>query len=215
MYLKSFGCSFIFGNELPDDGWGTEYATASHMTWPARIARHKNLNYHCLARPGSGNLQILTAVLEAAALDPTAYFVVGWTWIDRFDYNDPHTTKWTTIMPNDKTELAKTYYKNIHSQYRDKLTTLLYIKSAIDTLKSKNINFTMTYMDDLILDVKYHTPSHILELQEYVRPYLTAFDGMTFLEWSRYNNYPVSDLWHPLVEAHEAGAQYLIDHNLV
>ena len=215
MYLTSFGCSFIFGNELSDDGWGTEYATPSHLTWTAHLSRHLGLNYNCLARPGSGNLQILTAVLNAAAVNPSEVFVIGWTWIDRFDYNIKNSERWQTIMPNDTTELAKTYYRDIHSQYRDKLITLMYIKLAIDTLKSKNIKFIMTYMDDLILDIKYHTPAHVLELQNYVKPHLTTFEDMSFLEWSRYHDYPVSDLWHPLEQAHKAGADYIIAQSLV
>jgi hypothetical protein len=70
-------------------------------------------------------------------------------------------------------------------------------------------------MDDLIIDKKYHTPAHILELQNYVMPHLTSFEDMTFLEWSRYHDYPVSDLWHPLELAHKKAADYIINHNLV
>jgi len=59
MIIKSFGCSFIFGNELTDDGRDTLYATSSKFTWPALLAKHYDFEYCTYARPGSGNLQIL------------------------------------------------------------------------------------------------------------------------------------------------------------
>jgi hypothetical protein len=40
MNLKSFGCSFIFGSELSDDGRNGLYATGSRLTWPAHVAQH-------------------------------------------------------------------------------------------------------------------------------------------------------------------------------
>jgi hypothetical protein len=118
MRLKSFGCSFIYGSDLTD----------INNSWPALLATQLGHSHKCYARPGSGNLQIAERVLnQIADSDNSDLFVVGWTWIDRFDYININTTwsgtPWSTIMPVDTTEIAKIYYRDLHSEYRDKLTT--------------------------------------------------------------------------------------------
>ena len=219
MNLKSFGCSLVFGSELADDGRDLTIPTPSNFTWPAHLARHLNYDYQCYARPGSGNLQIAERVLSHATDVDNSMFVVGWTWIDRFDYtnsvisNSPQASKWTnwrTIMPVDKTELAKTYYRGLHTEYRDKLTTLMSIRLVIDTLKQKNIPFLMTYIDDLIFDQQWHITPAVTDLQEYILPYMTAFDNLNFVAWSKKNGYPITKIGHPLEEAHAAAGDYII-----
>jgi hypothetical protein len=224
MKLKSFGCSFIFGSELADDGRDLPIPTASNFTWPAHLAQHLGYEYDCRARPGSGNLQIAERVLTHAVDNDSTLFVIGWTWIDRFDFtnsqinNHPIAAQWEnwrTIMPIDTTPLAKTYYQGLHTEYRDKLTTLMSIRLVIDTLKQKNIPFLMTYMDDLIFDQRWHTTPAVLDLQEYIKPYMTTFDNLNFLDWSRKNGYAISEAWHPLEDAHKAVADYLINQGLL
>ena len=207
--LKSFGCSFIFGSDLSDDGQTVTYATPSKLTWPALMAKKIGLNYACYARPGSGNLRILESVLSHAATGEKDLFVIGWTWIDRFDYTTTQ-DEWKTILPVDTTALAKTYYKDLHSQYRDKLTTLLQIRIAIDALNQSQIPFIMTYMDDLIFESKWHTTSAVIRLQEFVQPYMTTFEGNTFLDWARTKNYEISPTLHPLEPAHAAAAKFML-----
>lgn len=221
MILKSFGCSFIFGSDLADDGRNGPKPTPSQYTWPANIARDKGLDYQCYARPGAGNLQILEQVLNQVNDTQPSIFVIGWSWIDRFDYYDKdwdHRYKlspWSTIMPVDDTALAKTYYKHLHSQYQDKLTTLIYIKSAIDMLKEKQIPFLMTYMDELIFETEWHCTPAILELQEAIKPHMRSFNGQTFLEWSRSQGFEISEQLHPLEPAHLAAAELIKSYNLV
>ena len=216
MRLKSFGCSFIFGSELADDGSNGPHDTPSQLTWPAHLARHLSRDYVCYARPGSGNLQILENILnQAATSDAADLFVIGWTWIDRFDYYpanpaSPSRSPWRTIMPVDTDDLAKVYYKDLHSEYRDKFTCLTYIKLAIDTLTQKNIPFVMTYMDRLLFDQQWHVTPSVTDLQQYATPYMTKFDGQTFLEWSRAHGYLETAAWHPLEEAHQAAGEYMI-----
>jgi hypothetical protein len=154
MHLKSFGCSFIYGCDLPDE----DYSNCSQLSWPALLAQSCELDYSCYAKPGSGNLQILHSVLnELATSDTTDFFVIGWTWVDRFDYYDPENnnkfgTPWSTIVPNNDSALAKTYYQELHSELSDKFTCLSYIQLAITMLKQKNIPFIMTYLDELVFD---------------------------------------------------------------
>jgi hypothetical protein len=227
MKLKSFGCSFTFGTDLADDGRGEPYAKSSQLTWPALLAKDLNYEYNCYARPGSGNLRILETILTQAS-DFTAndLFVIGWSWIDRFDYTVELTGRdhiydvvglnvWRTIMPVDADNKAHIYYKELHSEFRDKLTTLINIKIAIDTLKQKNIPFVMTYMDDLMFDTKWHATSAIVDLQEYILPYMTTFEGNTFLNWSKQKGFPISETLHPLEAAHQAGFELIRSYNLV
>lgn len=208
MKLKSFGCSFIFGTDLPDDGNGAAWATPSKLTWPAHLAKHLDYQYLCYARPGIGNLSIAERVLNQAGCNEHSLFVVGWTWIDRFDYTDEK-DDWLTLRPTEEDRNASFYYKNLHSEYRDKLSTLMCMRLVIDTLKEKNCPFIMTYMDDLIFDSKYHAPPAIVDLQNYVRPYMTRFEDKNFLEWSQSKGYAISDTLHPLEEAHQAGFELI------
>ena len=210
MKLKSFGCSFIFGNDLKDDGRNGKYATPSKLTWPALLAQECNFDYTCYAKPGSGNLRILESILTHAASGEKDLFVIGWTWIDRFDYTDL-VDKWNTILPVDDGALARTYYKELHSQFRDKLTTLIHIKTAIDTLNHYRIPFIMTFMDELIFETKWHTTPAVTSTQDFIRPYMTTFQGKTFLDWSRKNNYEISPTLHPLEQAHAAASKLMIE----
>jgi hypothetical protein len=226
MKLKSFGCSFIFGSELADDGENGLYATGSCLAWPALLAQHWGYDYQTYSRPGSGNLQITERILNQAVNIESALYVIGWTWIDRFDYVSETASKWPadlsksgsgwgtgwkTIMPVDNTSVAKTYYRYLHSEYQDKLNTLISIRTVIDVLQSKNLPFIMTYIDELMFDTQWHVSPAVLELQEYIRPHMTCFGGQNFLEWSKQQGYPISAAAHPLEEAHAAAAQYILE----
>ena len=216
MNLKSFGCSFIFGTELSDHGRNGRYATGSQLTWPAHIATHFGYNYLTYSRPGSGNLQIAERVLSHLATNQQAFFVIGWTYIDRFDYinvDDPEKWRgmpWSTLMPIDTTDVSHTYYKNLHSEIRDKLTTLMSVRLVIDTLKQKSCPFIMTYMDDLMFDRRWHTTPAITDLQDYIRPHMTTFEGLNFQQWSKKNGYPITAIGHPLEQAHAAAGELII-----
>lgn len=212
MKLKSFGCSFIFGTDLPDDGRSGTYATASRMTWPALLADRHGLEYQCLAKGGAGNLLILSRVLGHAASDRDSVFVVGWTWIDRFDYADEFektSNDWKTLCPITTGSVAENYYRDLHSERRDLLTSLSYIHTAINVLESRQIPYIMTYMDDLLIDRSKNQFPSITCLQDNVVPRLTDFQGQTFLNWSRQRGFAISDTWHPLIDAHASAAELM------
>jgi hypothetical protein len=185
----------------------------SNHTWPALVAQHLGHDYECFAWAGLGNLQILERVLSQANTEP-AVFVVNWTWIDRFDHvQDDHS--WTTIRPTCTTAQAEYYYRHFHSQYQDKLTTLIMIKLAIDTLQQHGHQIIMSYMDDLIFETEWHISPAVLQLQDHVRPYMTTFEGKTFLQWCQHHGYRINERMHPLEEAHAAAADYLINQGLL
>lgn len=218
MKLVSFGCSFIYGNDLYD--CNTNFAKnvfgsldpgfyegrSSNLTWPALAAKELGLVYECRAEGGSSNLKILDQIIENAHTNPDSIYIINWTWIDRFSYVNSEGDTWHNILPSSSGHNAKMYYRNFHSTYTDKLNTLLYIKSAIDLLTSKNIPYVMTYMDPLMLESVYHVSPTIKFLQDFVKPVLTTFDGLSFLEWSAMNNFVISDNLHPLDDAHRAAA---------
>lgn len=218
MRLKSFGCSFIFGTDLSDHD-KNPLRPFSELTWPAHLARHLGLQYECFARPGSGNLQIAERVLSHLTDPEPCFYVIGWTWIDRFDFtncnieNDPKQAQWnnwTTLMPVDTSDLARTYYKDLHSEYRDKLTSLMQIKLVTDALIQRKQLFLMTYMDELMFDQRWnHTPA-VLDLQQAVRPLMTDFEQQTFLDYSRRKGFEISATLHPLESAHRAAAEHII-----
>jgi hypothetical protein len=118
-------------------------------------------------------------------------------------------------MPIDNDQKAQHYYRDLHSQYRDKLTNLVYIKTAIDTLKQKNIPFIMTYMDNILFETQWQFTSAIEYLQNYIKPYMTRFEGRTFLEFSKEKGFPISKTLHPLESAHQAAFELIKSYNLV
>jgi hypothetical protein len=163
------------------------------------------MSYDCYAKPGSGNLRIAERVLSQAACNEQNLYVIGWTWIDRFDYTNKD-DQWYTITPTTDTSTSRMYYRDLHSQYRDKLASLMAIRTCVDVLTEKRIPFIMTYMDDLLWETPWHTTPAIADLQNYSRPYFKDFEGMTFLNWSKDQGYPISDMLHPLEPAHAAAA---------
>lgn len=210
MRLKSFGCSFIFGTDLADDGRNGRYATPSRQTWPALLAQKLGMEYDCYARPGAGNLGIAERVMSQAACNEQNLYVIGWTWIDRFDYTGRE-DRWVTITPTTNTKLSEMYYRELHSQYRDKLTSLMSIQACIDVLNRKRCPFIMTYMDDLLWETQWHATPAVTDCQDYIRPYLKNFDGLNFLDWARKNSYPISDMLHPLEPAHSHAFELVYD----
>lgn len=219
MILKSFGCSFIFGTDLADAGTQFVNPPPSQNTWPAHLARHFGLEYKCFARPGSGNLQIAERVLSHLSESEPCVYVIGWTWIDRFDYTNSTVTSdpmlaqwhnWNTLMPTDTSDLSRTYYQGLHSEYRDKLTTLMHVKLVIDTLIQRKQQFIMTYMDELMFDQRWNYTSAVLDLQESIKSYMIQFEKQTFLNYSLHHGFKISSTLHPLEQAHKSAAQEVI-----
>lgn len=200
MTLHSFGCSFIYGSDLDSPS----------LTWPSLMARELGCHHICHAVPGAGNLQIMESVLQN--YQPGDICIVGWTWIDRFDFVDISDESWQTLRPALDHQHADFYYRNLHSQYRDMLTNLCYIKTVIDTLGDSN--YIMTALDYLLFEEvnpNWHQPNAVSKLQNLVKPHIKDFGGKNFLDWSRDRGFDISEKWHPLEDAHKAAADYFID----
>jgi hypothetical protein len=215
MKLKSFGCSFIHGTELTDQKMVGIKDMPSQLTWPAHLARNLGYQYACFSHGGSGNLQILSRILDQATCSNSLdLFVIGWTWIERFDYyvdnqNDHTVDPWHTILPVDQNSTAQVYYRDLHTEFRDKFVSLTSIKLAIDTLQQRNIPFIMTSIDELLFDQRWHVSPAMLALQSYIQPFITNFDGQNFLEWTKANGHPTGPGGHPLEAAHAAAGELM------
>jgi hypothetical protein len=207
--IKSFGCSFIYGSDLPGESY--EYIFSPSMfSWPSIIAQNLGMDHECCASPGAGNFKIFCDILSNSYPNEDSIFLINWTWIDRFDYVN-QIEKWDTLRPAESTGIEKFYYKNLHSHLTDLISSASHIVSAAEHLKSLNCPYIMTYMDYNLLhhiNPNWHDPRYLEVLQQKLSEILVNFDGENFLDWSRRQGYPVSDTWHPLEQAHQAAADY-------
>lgn len=214
MKLKSFGCSFVWGSELLDTDLNGPCSVASQHTWPALVAQRLGLDYECRARPGSGNFQIANHVMNHAALhDDDTMFVIGWTWIDRFDYivDEPDwRPTWETICPISDSAAARNFYRHVHSEPWDKLRNLTAMIAVLHYLKQLRIPFVMTLMDELVMDRRWHVSPAIGMMQAELGPCISRFDGVDFLTWSKQQGYAITEIGHPREEAHAAAAELML-----
>jgi hypothetical protein len=67
----------------------------------------------------------------------------------------------------------------------------------------------MTYMDDLIMDQRWNTTPAITDLQNYILPHMTTFEGQNFQQWSKKNGHPITAIGHPLESAHRAAGELM------
>ena len=216
MLLKSFGCSFTYGSDLhdctniPND--------CSHSTWPALLANSVDAGYECYAHPGIGNLQIYQTILDQVTLLDSEFFIINWTWLDRFDFIDPVQEHWHTLRPDGLTKEHQLYYKHFYHQYHTMLTNAAYISSTISILKQHNIKFIMTLLDETLfedINPKWQLPRPTKLLENQIKPCITKFDNLNFLDWSRREGFKISDNWHPLEDAHYAAFELIKSYNLV
>jgi hypothetical protein len=216
MKIVSFGDSFLFGTDLADSACGLpDIWRPSLSTWPALLATHAQAEYLCCAYPGVGNFFTLREIIRILAEEKNKqdlFFCIGWTWIDRFDYQgtSDHFI-WNTVRPTlDNQSVDDHYYRNLHSELTDKFHSLVWMHQAICLLEQAQVRYVMTMMDDLVFDTKFHAPSYVVDLQQRVRPHITYFDGSNFLDWSKQKNFAISAGSHPLEEAHQAAFDYLL-----
>jgi hypothetical protein len=200
MEIRSFGCSFTAGTDLVD----------CEQNWPQILA--KRLNVLCLnySEPGTGNLFIAESVLRHAR--PGDFCIINWTYIDRFDFVDPVSEEWKSILPGDTANYSKTYYRYLHSQYRDMLSNLLTSVAVVDFLEKQSIPFMMTVIDDLWFELvhdSWHNSTAVTRLQSRLRQHVFDFEGQNFLSWARQKSYSISVANHPLDQAHVAAADLM------
>jgi len=214
--IVSFGDSFIFGSELKNNNDGTK-------AWPGLVAQRLGLNYETCAIPGCGNESITRQILTYFSINPSdnVLAVINWTWGTRWDFYIKQVERWTTLgltcVPSKLTEyVSKSEGARIIEFYRDypgnstlwdKFRTLQTIYAAQQFLASKQVTVIQTYMDTELWDQTWHAPDYIKTMQKLVKDPMQDFEGKTFLDWSYFKEFPVTDPGlHPLESAHLAAA---------
>ena len=211
--IVSFGDSFIFGSELTKN-------TDVSKAWPGLIAKSLNCEYYTQAIPGCGNdriaEQIYSWFANNSAKDTLA--VINWTWTHRWDFYIAKSETWVSVgrscVPE---ELAKTvessqaqeiidFYNNWANQSLlwNKFRNLQTIYAVQSYLKERGVIAVQTYMDYHLFDQNYHAPDYITELQKLIKPQLELFENKNFLDWSYEKGFAVTEILHPLEEAHKA-----------
>lgn len=208
--LIAFGDSFTFGNDLHD--W--DDLTPSQSTWPALFAQYLKLEYICAAEPGASNNSIARKVLSFDFCSDDLV-ILNWTWINRWDFFNGK--EWETLRPSgcEDSIFARYYYKFFQSEEWDKFETLKHIQLIQGILEQRNIKYISTTIDELTIDTRWHSPCYTKTLIDLVSPKITFFEQRGFYHWSREKKFKISNLMHPLEEAHRAAFEYIKDLNVV
>ena len=201
MILASFGCSFVWGTELPD----CSATQPSALSWPALVAQDLGYEYRCFAQGARGNLFIAHQILcEARVAD---LVVVNWTYLDRYDVRESN-NQWNTYLPGDRDHGR--YFERYQNDYRDKLLTLFEIKNCIDYLRNNGKQFLMAAQDPLLFDFKYHTSAATYRLQREMQPHFLNFGGVSHLDWAVKQGHATTAQGHLESSGHRAVADYVL-----
>ena len=208
--IISFGDSFTRGTDLAD----CSDDHASQYTWPALMAKDFGVLYECDAVGGIGNMLIANRVLEFYEISQFKnrnFYVINWTWFERFDFLDVSLDQWRTIHPRHNNLESHFFYKHLDGETWNIVRNLHTIISTINFLQSHNMGFFMTCLDDLMwtknYDVRY--TSLINALQRQVQPYMHRLDKKNFYQWAKDKKFPMGATDHPLEEAHKQAASLL------
>lgn len=226
----SFGDSFTWGSDMKDtltaDEWRAQpkawrdlsenqfINTYSRNTWNAKLARTLGLDYICYAEQGCSNQSIVRQFFKyAPSFRSDDLINVNFTWRDRYDFYDVLTNNWVTVRPTgtEENRFHELYYKHIHGTVWDQVESLKSINLILCYLKFHRISYCITCIDDLIYTDPFHVDALITTLREESAKEIRWFDGLGLYEWSKQNNFPVSEMWHPLEEAHDAAFEHIMN----
>lgn len=158
MRLIAGGDSFVWGSELKDHKHGG-LGGNSLSTYSALLAQQHDLDYECVAIPGSGNDSIARRVIEACYDQDDIVVLVSWTWSARYEFWFTEENKWETISARqyelgDKVlglpkDFIQTYFKGVgFSDYWETYSSLREITRLQDHLTAKNIPYLFTISDN-------------------------------------------------------------------
>lgn len=201
MKLKSFGCSFVWGSELSDITLSSK--KHSQLTWPALLAQHFDFEYECYAFPGCGNFYIASQCLDQLASDEPAVYVINWSFIDRFDFVELSRDRWETLRPGlGNHECAEFYYRNLHSELKDKIQTMQLAKLVALELEAGGHPYIMTCMDELMFDQRWHTTAAMLAQQKFLQPRVQAWPAANWCKWAGSQGHKITAAGHLLDSGH-------------
>ena len=205
--IISFGDSFTQGTDLAD----CSANSPSQYTWPALMAKDFGLLYGCEAVGGQGNMLIsnqVIALYEKSLFKNRNFYVINWTWFERFDYLDIASDDWHTIHPRHNNLESHFFYKHLDSEIWNIIRNMHVIISTINFLQSHNMGFFMTCLDDLVWTKNYDVRYTLLinALQRQVQPYIHRLDKKNFYQWAKDEKFAMGATGHPLEEAHRKAA---------
>lgn len=186
-------------------------------TWPGLYARHRGLEYQCLAQVGRTSQFVLRTLFSSLRheVDPCLY-VIHWPSACRYEYVDRQRDTWVQINPNntidgnDTSEQVKlNYYANVNSLLGDKWHNLLMIHVAQKTVANTQHRLCMTTVDDFLYATDFHAPDYVLFLQDQTRDHVRDFNGQTFTRWAEINSFAIGPRGHPQDTAHRAAFDLL------
>jgi len=195
MILVAGGDSFIFGAELKDQIDGP-----SLSTYPALLAKQKNINYHCAAWSGNANNAIcrmtMTECEKLKKENKKIIALVTWTFTNRYEFRFNYNTSqkispWYSINPWSILDDISI----IENEFKSHNDIILYVqKENIKTAKRTGISdFAKTFFQH-VGDNEYYelysTLKEILLLQFYFTknniPYLFMPADNHFFEHENY-----------------------------
>jgi len=224
--IIAFGDSFTWGSDMNDTFRFEEYYkiykyhptcrysnSYSRSTWQALLAKHLKIDYACYATEGCSNQTIVRTFFEHVhEIDSTDIVIINFTWRDRYDFLDSVTHKWENVRPTctkDTSKFAEMYYKHIHNSYWDNIESLKAINLLIGYMKTHNIEYIVTCIDEMIYYDDIHVTPTITAMRHAYENDITWFNDVGFHQWSKDNKYPISEMWHPLEEAHQEAFNYI------
>lgn len=117
-------------------------------------------------------------------------------WMKRHGINNVQ-----TFMDRSMFECYRGNRVDHYAAYRDPSWPEITSESELDDLP-------LEIRSEVLLDYsKTAVPNFVKILQDEVYPGLESFDGRTFLEWSYHKGFTVTDLLHPLEDAHRAACE--------
>jgi len=199
MRLITHGCSFTYGEELPNPS----------LSWPSLVATKLGCQVINFAQPGYSNDAIVQDLLQADLSDATV--IVGWTSYLRMQIVDAN--GWFTVAP------GKVFKKQNDSEHRKMFSELAsslldeqwlykrYLGQIVllqNYLKQNNVKYKFVNA----FDNQHHITDHKL---------LSKIDTSNFIGWSNEGMtewaYPSKrgTRGHPLEEGHEKIAQRILE----
>lgn len=212
MKLLASGCSLIYGSELADERQHNQH---SQLTYPALLAKQKNLEYKCVAHPANGNDAIARSIVKN--LDETvALVVVNWSYLGRFEFN-LREWGWRNFKSHNLYEPISKQTEQLRKYFFSEVTPVYnyykYLQEIVfvqDYLKVRNIPYIFSTAD--YDPINYNTiskldPEHVnlwkaIDFDPWFYWQVNK-NPVGFLQWAKFLSLPTGTDGHPLEQAHQ------------
>ena len=207
--LYTLGCSFTYGEELPDP---------STQSWPALLANKLGYTLDNQGQPGRGNSYIVRTAMEQVPQLKPKLVIVAWTSCGRMEfYSNTDNAEfdiwagcsrvWPKRYP-EREELVKNitvHHSNDQHQYRNWLRSVILLQ---DFFKLRNINYRfVSAFDNQTLNRLYMQKNQVyVDLIDTDKFIGWPFNGMS--EWQ--GDCPRGPNGHPLELGHQRIADAIL-----